>query len=86
MDLPGLCRVVLSALCCLLQEVSACFVLFVAGSFSLLCVVCRRKFQLPVLSIPAGSNVSGHLCELLYTEWNCECLVYELSHLAKPDR
>ena len=34
MDLPGLCRVVLSAVCCLLQEVSACSVLFVAGSFS----------------------------------------------------
>ena len=54
----GLCRVVLSALCCLLQEVSACFVLFVAGIFSyqayqfcLLCVVCCRKFQLPGLSV-----------------------------------
>ena len=58
MDLPGLCRVVLSALCCLLQEVSACSVLFVAGRFSyqayqfcLLCVVCCRKFQLPGLSV-----------------------------------
>ena len=62
-QLPGLS--VLSALCCLLQEVSAtrpissvCSVLFVAGSFSyqayqfcLFCVVCCRKFQLPGLSV-----------------------------------